>query len=347
MPVPRTLEWVGGPDGRLDLLDQRALPLDRRVIRCERVEDVFEAIRTLAVRGAPAIGVAAAYGVVLGLRGREDVRAAAREAAARLVEARPTAVNLAWALGRMRRRAEAGASPEELFAEARAIEEEDAAMCRAIGANGAPLVGEGAGVLTHCNAGALATAGIGTALGILYTAKERGRRFRVFAGETRPLLQGARLTAWELSESGIDVTLVCDTMIGALMARGAVDLAIVGADRIARNGDVANKIGTYTLACLAAAHGVPFYVAAPSSTFDLSIASGKEIPIEERAPDEVRHAGGLRIAPERVAVWNPAFDVTPARFIAKIITEKGVIERPTEEKVLALMGSSFRAGSPS
>jgi methylthioribose-1-phosphate isomerase len=348
--IPRALAWQGGVEGRLEILDQRALPHEERTLACTGVPEVFEAIRTLAVRGAPAIGVAGAYGAFLGLGGKapasaEAAQAALEAAADALVRARPTAVNLAWALERMRARAarcvaERLSGPEAreaLLAEARAIEAEDAAHCRAIGAHGAPLVREGARVLTHCNAGALATAGIGTALGVLYTAHERGRRFQVFADETRPLLQGARLTAWELARAGIDVTLIPDVTAGALMARGSVDLVIVGADRIARNGDTANKIGTYGVARLAAAHGVPFYVAAPSSTFDLAIASGAEIPIEERAPEEVRGFSGAASAPAGVKVWNPAFDVTPAELIRGIITERGVIEPPSERAITAAL----------
>jgi methylthioribose-1-phosphate isomerase len=351
MNVPKALQWVGDIGGRLEILDQRALPHARTMLRCTSVPEVFEAIRSLAVRGAPAIGVAAAYGVLLGLRGQplasaEVAEGALREAAGVLAQARPTAVNLAWALDRMKRRARAlveagtavGPALAALLDEARAIEHEDADMCRAIGDWGERLVPEGAGVLTHCNAGALATAGIGTALGVLYTARERGRRFKVFANETRPLLQGARLTAWELHEAGVEVTLIADSMAGALMSKGSVQMVIVGADRIAKNGDTANKIGTYAVARLAAAHEIPFYVAAPSSTFDLSIASGAQIPIEERDAKEVRAFGSSVAAPPGVGIWNPAFDVTPAKFITAIITERGVIEKPSEQSVAAVVG---------
>jgi methylthioribose-1-phosphate isomerase len=350
MNVPRALRWVGDVGGTLEILDQRALPHEKRMLHCRTLPEVFEAIQTLAVRGAPAIGVAGAYGSLLGLRSQplpnaDAVRAALEEAAGVLVEARPTAVNLSWALGRMKRRAgEASAQGlavpralEALLEEAREIEAEDADMCRSIGAFGEPLIPDDAGVLTHCNAGALATAGIGTALGVIYTAYERGRRFRLFAGETRPLLQGARLTAWELRQAGVDVTLICDSMAASLMARGEVKVVIVGADRIARNGDTANKIGTYGLARLAEAHGIPFYVAAPSSTFDRAIPNGEQIPIEERDPDEVRSFASVLSSEGDVPVWNPAFDVTPARYITAIITERGVIRNPDEAAIARLL----------
>ena len=320
----RTLEWLGERPGRLRILDQRALPAAERYIDCDSPEQVFDAIKTLAVRGAPAIGVAAGYGIVLGVqagRGLADV-------ADYLAEARPTAVNLRWACERMKR------APDALE-EARAIEREDADMCRRIGEHAAGLFREGTGVLTHCNAGALATAGMGTALAGVYVAHAAGRKLRVYADETRPLLQGGRLTAWELGRAGVDVTLICDGMSGSLMARGAVDLVIVGADRIARNGDVANKIGTYLKAVAARDCGVPFYVAAPSSTIDWSLPDGSAIPIEERSPDEVLYVQGaldtgnvasVRIAPEGAAAWNPAFDVTPARLVTGLLTERGVCD---------------------
>ncbi len=336
------IAWEGDArDGVLKLLDQRALPLETRFLECREPGDVFDAIRTLAVRGAPAIGVAAAFGVVLGARAGRPVDAVCDD----LVRARPTAVNLATALERMRRvardEAVAALAPptrvERLLAEARAIRDEDLDMGRRIGAHGEALVGEGARVLTHCNAGGLATAGYGTAVGVIYAASERGKRLKVYADETRPLLQGARLTAWELARAGLDVTLICDSMAGALMGRGGVDLVIVGADRIARNGDTANKVGTYSLAVLANAHGVPFYVAAPSTTFDLAIASGAGIPIEERAPDEVTTLAGRRTAPDGISVWNPAFDVTPARLITAIVTERGVIRPVDEANVLKVL----------
>jgi methylthioribose-1-phosphate isomerase len=315
------------------------------------LESVREAIRQLAVRGAPAIGVAAAYGLVLGVRAGQPMHLSID----RLASSRPTAVNLAWALQRMKKRRAAPSSVQarsaseeeslagasgldELLPEAHAIAAEDEAMCAAIGRHGAALIEDDCGVLTHCNTGALATAGIGTALAVLFTAAEQGRRFHVFADETRPLLQGARLTAWELHQAGIDVTLICDSMAAQVMREGRVRLVIVGADRIAANGDTANKIGTYGVAVLAKAHGVPFYVAAPSSTFDLSLPSGGKIPIEQRDPREVTHAFGRQTAPEGVKVYNPAFDVTDASLISGIITERGVIRPVNEETIRAVLG---------
>ncbi len=343
MEYPRTITWVGGPDGFVRLIDQTLLPTRLEYRDCRTVEEVWEAIKALRVRGAPAIGVAAAYGVVLGVQRSSD------EAIGRDVEktcdylatSRPTAVNLFWALDRMRQVArrqdrlapDAAALRSVLLREAQAIEAEDRAMCHAIGLAGAALVGEGQGVLTHCNAGGLATADYGTALAVMFAAKEQGRTFRVYADETRPLLQGARLTAWELQQRGIDVTLICDNMAAQVMKEKRVDLVVVGADRIAANGDTANKIGTYGVALLAKAHGLPFYVAAPSSTFDLSLATGEAIPIEQRDPKEVTHGFGRQTAPDGVSVYNPAFDVTPASLIAGIITEKGLIRPVTEANV--------------
>jgi methylthioribose-1-phosphate isomerase len=346
MTAVRAIEWVGGPDGFLRLLDQTALPAAVSYRECREVEDVWEAIRSLRVRGAPAIGVAAAFGVVIGVQRSEAAGfdAALRDAAVRLRTSRPTAVNLFWALDRMGRcgAASAGRPPAErvrrLLDEARAIEEEDRRMCRAIGEAGAPLVGDGQGVLTHCNTGSLATAGLGTAAAVLYVAAEQGKRFRVYADETRPLLQGARLTAWELAQAGLDVTLICDGMAAQVMKEGRVQLVVVGADRIAANGDAANKIGTYGVAVLARAHGIPFYVAAPSSTFDLDLPDGAGIPIEQRDPREVTHGFGRQTAPDGVAVYNPAFDVTPARLIDGLITEKGLLRPVTAEAILAALG---------
>jgi methylthioribose-1-phosphate isomerase len=348
--TPRTIEWVGGTDGFVRLVDQTLLPTRLEYRDCRTVEEVWEAIKVLRVRGAPAIGVAAAMGVVVGMqnfrdRGRGAYRQRLKQVADFLRTSRPTAVNLFWALDRMERHV-AGftedRSSEELtrmlLDEARAIEEEDRAMCRAIGAAGAALVGEGQGVLTHCNAGGLATADYGTALAVMFAAAEQGRRFHVYADETRPLLQGARLTAWELKQRGIDVTLICDNMAAQVMKEGRVHLVVVGADRIAANGDTANKIGTYGVALLAAAHGIPFYVAAPSSTFDLSLPNGDSIPIEQRDPKEVTHGFGRQTAPEGVGVYNPAFDVTPARLIAGIITERGLIAPVTEAAIQATVG---------
>jgi len=350
MDSPRTITWIGGTDGFVRLIDQTLLPTRLEYRDCRTVEEVWEAIRNLRIRGAPAIGVAAAMGVVLGMqkvshRTRGAYWHRLKEVSDYLRTSRPTAVNLFWALDRMERRVqgrtENGSSAqltEDLLSEARAIEEEDRRMCRAIGEAGADLIQDGQGVLTHCNAGGLATADFGTALAVLFTAAERGRRFRVFVDETRPLLQGARLTAWELRQHGIDTVLICDSMAAQVMKEGKVQIVLVGADRIAANGDTANKIGTYGVALLAQAHGIPFYVAAPSSTFDLNLKSGDTIPIEQRDPKEVTHGFGRQTAPEGVEVYNPAFDVTPARLIAGIITERGVIQPVTPETIGAMIG---------
>jgi methylthioribose-1-phosphate isomerase len=349
---PRTVAWVGDVDGHIRLLDQTLLPGQLEYRDCGSVEQVWEAIRTLRVRGAPAIGIAAAMGVVVGLRGRGEGTAPAlaervREVADYLRTSRPTAVNLFWALDRMERRAHAALAEEQpveevvrlLWREALTIEDEDRRMCRAIGRVGADLIGDGQGVLTHCNAGGLATADYGTALAVLFTAAELGKSIHVYADETRPLLQGARLTAWELMQRGIDVTLICDNMAAQVMREGRVQLVVVGADRIAANGDTANKIGTYGVALLARAHGIPFYVAAPSSTFDLALGSGGGIPIEQRDPREVTHGFGRATAPDGVKVYNPAFDVTPAALIAGIITEKGLIRPVSAEGIRAVLGA--------
>ena len=350
MNTPRTIAWVGDTTGFVRLLDQTLLPTQVLYRDCRTVEDVWEAIKVLRVRGAPAIGIAAAMGVVVGLQGVGTAAPAAfrlrlKQVADYLRTSRPTAVNLFWALDRMERRvgglAESEASARMLrllLDEALAIEEEDRQMCRAIGQWGAALIQEGQGVLTHCNAGGLATADYGTALAVMFAAAEQGRRFRVFADETRPLLQGARLTTWELQQRGIDVTLICDNMAAQVMKEGRVQLVVTGADRIAANGDSANKIGTYGVAVLARAHEIPFYIAAPSSTFDLSLASGEAIPIEQRDSREVTHGLGKQIAPEGVKVYNPAFDVTPARLIAGIITEKGIIQPVTAERIREVLG---------
>jgi methylthioribose-1-phosphate isomerase len=355
MNTPRTIEWVGGTDGFVRLIDQTLLPTCLEYRDCRTVEEVWEAIKVLRVRGAPAIGVSAAMGVVVGMKNVRDrgaYRKRLKEVTDYLRTSRPTAVNLFWALERMERHC-AGlgedCSPEELtrklLGEALAIEEEDRAMCRAIGAAGAALVGEGQGVLTHCNAGGLATADYGTALAVMFAAAEQGRHFRVYADETRPLLQGARLTAWELKQRGIDVTLICDSMAAQVMKERRVQLVVVGADRIAANGDTANKIGTYGVALLAAAHGIPFYVAAPSSTFDLSLPNGEGIPIEQRDPKEVTHGFGRQTAPEGVGVYNPAFDVTPARLIAGIITERGLVAPVNAQTIRATVGSRSLAAA--
>ncbi|MCZ7652473.1 MAG: S-methyl-5-thioribose-1-phosphate isomerase [Thermoanaerobaculia bacterium] len=337
------LRWAGD---HLALLDQTLLPAEERWLAIRDPETLAGAIRRLAVRGAPAIGVAAAYGVALALAGGEG-EAEADFAAAHdlLLATRPTAVNLRWALERQRalvaRRA--GAPRAELFAllvaEARAIEAEDREACRAMGRFGAALFGPGERLLTHCNAGALATAGYGTAVGVIRAAHEAGKVERVWVDETRPLLQGARLTAWELGRLGIPHRLVTDASVGALMARGLVTGVVVGADRIAANGDAANKIGTYTVAVLAARHGVPFYVAAPRSTIDPRIASGAEIPIEERDGAEVTHLGGRRIAADGTEGFNLAFDVTPAGLIAAIVTEAGVLRPPYGEAIAAALSA--------
>ena len=325
---------------RVRILDQRRLPAAEVWLSLESATEVAEAIRTLAVRGAPAIGVAAAYGLAVEARRGADP-AALRRSAEVLVRARPTAVNLAWAVGRVSRRLALGA--EAALAEAHAIRDEDEAACRSIGRLGAPLLPRGARVLTHCNAGALATAGYGTALGVVRAAVESGNPVKVLAGETRPFLQGARLTAWELQRDGIPVTLLTDGMAGWLMARREIDAVVVGADRIAANGDVANKIGTYGLAVLAGHHGLPFYVAAPWSTVDLATADGAAIPIEERSGEEVTVVAGARVAPEGVPARYPAFDVTPAALVTAIVTERGVARAPYPASLAAL---AERGGGP-
>jgi methylthioribose-1-phosphate isomerase len=330
------------------LLDQRRLPQEEHYDEVTGVEAMARAIETLAVRGAPAIGVAAAYGMVLAAAADvpagpafERAMAAASE---RLRRTRPTAVNLAWALDRMgsvvREVASLPSSGRlaRLAAEARAIHAEDVAACRAIGAIGAARVPDGATVLTHCNAGALATGGYGTALGVVRAAREAGKRVRVMACETRPVLQGARLTAWELARDGFDVTLVTDSMVASLMGRGQVSLVVVGADRVARSGDVANKIGTYGVACLAHAHGVPFYVAAPFSTVDMDCPDGRSIPIEQRDPGEVLTFAGHPVAPAGVGAHNPAFDVTPSRLVTALFTERGEAQAPFEPELSRLSG---------
>ena len=345
MPI-ETLRWVGELPGFVRLIDQTRLPSELVHLEVRTVPGMVDAIRRLAVRGAPAIGVAAAYGVLLDLQHTtpseaEDLVARVRETAAILARARPTAVNLSWALERMVARAERELAEDTppgeilpgLLEEANAIFAEDRATCRRIGEIGAVLLRDGSRVLTHCNAGALATTDYGTALAPIYVAAEAGRKISVYADETRPLLQGARLTAWELARSGIEVTLITDGMAGRVMFEGKVDAVFVGADRIARNGDVCNKIGTYSVAVLAREHGVPFYVCAPLSTFDARIEHGGLIPIEERAPEEVTEGFGARTAPQGVRVYNPAFDVTPARLVTAIVTEAGVIERPDTAKV--------------
>jgi methylthioribose-1-phosphate isomerase len=325
------------------LLDQRRLPAEEVYVTLRTAEEVAEAIRDMVVRGAPAIGVTAAFAVALAateaVRASKDVLREVEAACAALVAARPTAVNLAWAVERMRKAAAGHHGPalaDALEAEAVRIHDEDLAACRAMGRHGAALIGDGNTVLTHCNAGGLATAGYGTALGVIRAAVEQGKRVRVLADETRPFLQGARLTAWELMKDGIDVSLITDNMAGSFLHRGQVDLVVVGADRIARNGDVANKIGTYAVAVLARENGVPFYVAAPRSTIDLACPEGDAIPIEERDAAEVTAPFGRAIAPAGVHVRNPAFDVTPARYVTAIVTESGIVRPPYGETLPAL-----------
>ena len=338
---PAAISWHGDHAGYLRLLDQTLLPGEIKHVDCQTVEVVWEAIKMLRVRGAPAIGIAAAYGVVLAA---QQGRAAALEAVKYLATSRPTAVNLFWALDRME--AAIGAVEDEsqlvskLLAVASEIHQDDRDMCHAIGKHGATLIANGSTLLTHCNAGGLATAEYGTALSVMFTCQDQGKEIQVFADETRPLLQGSRLTAWELRQRGIPVTVICDSMAAHVMQTRKIDAVIVGADRIAANGDAANKIGTYGLGVLAKYHQVPFYVAAPSSTFDLSLNSGKLIPIEERKSDEVVKPFGHSIAPDGVNVYNPAFDVTPAELITAIITEKGVIENPSSDSVAKLMGNA-------
>ncbi|OHE85417.1 MAG: S-methyl-5-thioribose-1-phosphate isomerase [Lysobacterales bacterium RIFOXYA1_FULL_69_10] len=338
----RPIRWTGDA---LELLDQRKLPFIVEYVRCDTSDQVAEAIHALTVRGAPAIGIAAAWGVALAAR---DVQAASgAEAAAalepamqRLNAARPTAVNLAWALARMRRvLASAGADWREVIErEAHAITAEDLAANRRMGALGAALIGEGSGVMTHCNTGSLATAGFGTALGVIRAGVAQGRIGKVYAGETRPWLQGARLTAWELQQDGIQPTLIADAAASHLMKTGAVQWVVVGADRICANGDTANKIGTYQLALAAKHHGVKFMVAAPSSTVDMETPDGDAIEIEERDPGELFGVGTVRTAAEQIAAWNPVFDVTPHTLIDAIVTERGVIEQPDEAKMRAAFG---------
>lgn len=337
-----TISWQGGVDGTLHLLDQTRLPETEEVLVCADLESLIDAIITLAVRGAPAIGVAAAYGMVIGVRSLLSTDTtfakAVSDVGTRLCAARPTAVNLAWAVQRMRTRADSEPELAALLDEARKIHLEDEQLCLNMGHVGADLIEDGMTVLTHCNAGRLATGGEGTALALLFAAHRAGRRFRVLADETRPLLQGARLTAFELQRAGIPVDVIVDSAAAGLMARGQVHLVVTGADRIAANGDVANKVGTYGLALAAAAHSVPFYVVAPASTFDLSLANGTLIPIEERSPNEVLQFHGIGIAPAGVSARNPAFDITPARLLTGLVTDRGLIRPVTEVGIKALLG---------
>ncbi len=344
-----TLKWVGDAGGHLVMIDQTLLPGKLAFLECRDVETVWQAIKRLSVRGAPAIGIAAAYGVVLGMQSVDENTDQAEFAARMnhvtdyLATSRPTAVNLFWALDRMRRSLIGIESSNHekralLLSEATEIHEEDRKMCHAIGQLGATLLEDGDRVLTHCNAGGLATAEYGTALSVFFSAQDSGKTIGVYVDETRPLLQGARLTSWELMQRGIEATLICDSMAAQVMREGRINAVITGADRVAANGDAANKIGTYSLAVLARHHGIPFYVAAPSSTFDLSIESGEDIPIEQRAAEEITDSFGFRTAPEGVKVYNPAFDVTPADYITGIITEKGIIRPVTRANIFEVLG---------
>ncbi len=333
-----TIEWRSDA---VVMVDQRKLPAQEIYVTCKTPNEVARAIKTMVIRGAPAIGVAAAMGIALGMRrskasGTRQFAVELNKLCELMAGTRPTAVNLFWAIDRMKRSFGAGVqngeSVDELKArlerEALAIHDEDLESCRAMGSWGAAVVPANARILTHCNAGALATAGYGTALGVIRAAAEQGKVSQVFADETRPFLQGARLTAWELIRDHVPTTIITESMAGPLMRRGEVDVVVVGADRIAANGDVANKVGTYTVATMAEAHGVPFYVAAPLSTIDLATPNGEAIPIEQRDAREMTHVGSIRIAPEGAGVWNPAFDVTPHRLIAGIITERGIVRPP-------------------
>ena len=344
-----TIQWIGQTDGHLRLIDQTLLPENLTEIDCRDIETVWEAIKMLRVRGAPAIGIAAAYGVTVGLGSIDDSDATAfwqtfDKSVDYLATSRPTAVNLFWALDRLKalskdlRAGDLPTARQKLLEEAQNIHQEDREMCHSIGRFGAPLLEGVGGVLTHCNAGGLATAEYGTALSVFFTAQDQGHDLHVYVDETRPLLQGARLTAWELMQRNIKATLICDSMAAQVMREQKVQAVVTGADRIAANGDSANKIGTYSIAVLAHAHGIPFYIAAPSSTFDLGIDSGDEIPIELRDSQEITHGFGRQTAPEGVDVYNPAFDVTPAKYIAGIITERGVISPVTRENVMAMIG---------
>ena len=343
----RPIHWA---NGRLVLLDQTRLPLDQISLELDHYQQAVDAIREMRVRGAPAIGVTAAYAMAMAARDLEvkdpsRFLAQLREAAALITSARPTAVNLQWAVQRMLQVAEAESDltgvKARLLAEAQRMQEEDDAANRRMGNAGSGLMPDGGGVLTHCNAGALATAGFGTALGVIRAGWEEGKRFQVYNTETRPFLQGARLTSWEFQQLGIPSTLIVDSAAGALMRQGRISCVITGADRIAANGDTANKIGTYTLAVLAREHGIPFYVAAPTSTVDLSLPSGDYIQIEERGADEVTHFHGVPVAPPGVAAINPAFDITPHGYIGAIVTEEGVARPPYPEGLMLAVDSAM------
>lgn len=345
MAVP-TIEWKGEIPGEIAMIDQTLLPGRYEVIAVTDIEDLRTHIRRLAVRGAPAIGLSACFGTVLGIQDFEGSRVEFDRELERVTDflatSRPTAVNLFWGLERMKRVAaenhdlDVPAIKLRLLEEARTALAEDCEICKKMGDLGQTLIEDGQAALTHCNAGGLATGAYGTALSVFFSAKEQGKKIRVYADETRPLLQGARLTTWELMEAGIDVTLISDNMAGQVMKEGRIDAVFVGADRVASNGDAANKIGTYSVSVLAKAHGVPFYVVAPQSTFDMDIAGGPDIPIEERNPDEIRRFGDIPTAPDGVDVYNPAFDVTPAENITAIVTEKGIVHEPTRARIEAL-----------
>ena len=350
-----TIEWK---DDAIVMIDQRKLPASELYVTCRTAAEVAKAIKTMVIRGAPAIGVAAAMGIALGMRrsratGTKQFATEFQKTCDLMAATRPTAVNLFWAIERMKRTfaeaAQGGGSVDELKqrleAEARAIHDEDVQSCRDMGAHGASLVPDEARILTHCNAGALATAGYGTALGVIRAAAERGKHIAVLADETRPFLQGARLTAWELVKDGIPTTVITDSMAASMMRLGQVDLVVVGADRIAANGDVANKIGTYGVAVLAREHDIPFYVAAPISTIDLETADGSGIPIEERNAREVTHVGAARLTPEGAQIRNPAFDVTPARYVTAIVTERGIARPPYSDSLAQLVAGRQLAGS--
>ena len=345
-----TLRWIGDVGGHLELIDQTLLPTEYTEIVCNNVETVWDAIKQLKVRGAPAIGIAAGYGIVVGLQtvsesaSHEEFFARLKEVSDYLAGSRPTAVNLFWAIDRISRTAESNREKSIselksiLLTDAKAIHDEDREMCHAIGRFGAELLSNGQGVLTHCNAGGLATAEYGTALSVFFTAQDQGKDIHVFVDETRPLLQGSRLTAWELQQRSIESTLICDNMAAQVMREGKVQAVVTGADRIARNGDSANKIGTYGVACLAKAHNIPFYIAAPTTTFDLAIETGDEIPIEERDSAEITNGFDKQTAPDGVNVYNPAFDVTPAELIEAIITEKGIIQPVSVDEIQRVIG---------
>ncbi len=349
-----TIEWK---TDSVVMIDQRKLPASEIYVTCKTANEVAKAIKTMVIRGAPAIGVAAAMGIALGMSkskatGTKQFVTEFQKCCDMMAATRPTAVNLFWAIERMKRTfaeaAQGGCSVDELkqrlIAEAQRIHDEDVESCRTMGAHGATLVPDTARILTHCNAGALATAGYGTALGVVRAAAEQGKKIAVMADETRPFLQGARLTAWELVKDGIDTTVITDNMSASMMRLGHVDLVVVGADRIAANGDVANKVGTYGVAVLAKEHGIPFYVAAPISTVDLGTADGGGIPIEERNEREVTHVGASRLTPEGARIRNPAFDVTPAKYVTAIITERGIARPPYSESLARLVNGTDSAG---